>query len=99
VLTEEMRAYAVERDVDADEEFAAWRDDCAAHGRRYRDWEAAWRTRIRNVPKFGAARQARLTMSPAIQRLRQIGERINERARNVGTTRPGAGDLVPAARR
>ncbi len=61
-LTLTMRGYAETHGVTPDAEFAAWRDDCHAHSRRYADWEAAWRTRIRNVPKFAGAR--RNGMSP-----------------------------------
>lgn len=45
-LTKSMRTYAEMHGVVAGAEFAAWRDDCHAHSRRYADWEAAWRTRI-----------------------------------------------------
>lgn len=51
-LTEEMKRFADEEHIDAEREFAAWHDDCLAHDRRYRDWQAAWRARIRNSPKF-----------------------------------------------
>jgi hypothetical protein len=51
-LTDDMREFAKAAEIDPDREFEAWRDDCAAHGRRYVDWVGAWRTRIRNAPKF-----------------------------------------------
>jgi hypothetical protein len=73
-LTPEMREFAVKHGVDADREFEAWRDDCAAHGRRYRDWPAAWRTRIRRVPDFSrtAAISARNPVSPGMANLMRI---------------------------
>jgi len=39
-LNEEMQ-FAARLGIDADAEFEAWRDDCAAHDRRYTDWRAA----------------------------------------------------------
>jgi len=52
-LTDRMRAFAVGEGVaNPEAEFAAWRDDCAAHKRKYSDWDAAWRTRCRNYVKF-----------------------------------------------
>jgi tRNA(Ile)-lysidine synthase TilS/MesJ len=57
VLSDEMRAFAVEYGVDPESEFAAWRDDCAAHDRKYRSWPAAWRNRIRLTLKYGAAKR------------------------------------------
>lgn len=51
-LSEPMKLYATARGVNPATEFAAWHDDCLAHGRKYRDWEAAWRTRINNAPRF-----------------------------------------------
>jgi hypothetical protein len=63
-LTAEMKKYAEAVGVDADAEFEAWRDDCAAHQRRYSDWGAAWRTRIRNVPKF--APRSTAIVKPAV---------------------------------
>ncbi|HLH75920.1 MAG TPA: hypothetical protein VKV28_03835 [Candidatus Binataceae bacterium] len=53
VLSEAMREFAQRLGIEPDEEFAAWRDDCAAHARRYVDWEAAWRNRCRNAVRFG----------------------------------------------
>jgi hypothetical protein len=54
-LTEPMREFARKLGIDAATEFAAWKDDCAAHGREYVDWPAAWRTRCHNAIKFGKA--------------------------------------------
>jgi hypothetical protein len=84
-LSPDMRAYATERGIDANQEFTAWEDDCAAHDRRYCDWEAAWRTRIRNavswgrpaqkVAHTGSVGQAGLRLTPAVAHLMQ---RISE---------------------
>jgi len=52
VLTKTMIDYARSASIDPAKEFIAWKNDCAAHGRKYVDWEAAWRTRIDNAPKF-----------------------------------------------
>lgn len=51
-LTQEMRDYANQQSVEPESEFEAWKDDCAAHNRKYADWSAAWRTRIRNAVKW-----------------------------------------------
>jgi hypothetical protein len=51
-LTEEMKTFAEDKQIDAELEFLAWRDDCVAHDRRYCDWQAAWRGRVRNALKF-----------------------------------------------
>jgi hypothetical protein len=61
VLTADMHAAALKIAselgvvLDVDREFDAWHDDCLAHGRKYTDWAAAWRSRIRGIPKFGAS--------------------------------------------
>jgi len=55
-LTPEMRAYATSREVDPDREFAKWRNDCDAHDRRYRNWPAAWRSRIDHAVDWGTNR-------------------------------------------
>jgi len=61
VLTQDMRRDAIdiasELDItlNVDREFEAWHDDCLAHGRKYTDWPAAWRNRLRGIPKFGAS--------------------------------------------
>lgn len=60
-LTEPMREVAVKAGINPEAEFEAWRDDCAAHGRKYIDWPAAWRTRIRNAPKFAGGAKLALT--------------------------------------
>jgi hypothetical protein len=50
-----MRHFAQGLGINPSAEFAAWKDDCEAHDRRYVDWPAAWRTRCRNAVKFGGA--------------------------------------------
>lgn len=62
-LSEAMGEFARRLGIDAEEEFAAWRDDCAAHARRYVDWEAAWRNRCRNAMRFGRRPPARASPS------------------------------------
>ncbi|HEX4499818.1 MAG TPA: helix-turn-helix domain-containing protein [Scandinavium sp.] len=52
-LTASMVEYAERHGVDAEREFAAWRDYCQAHQSRYCNWEAAWRMRIGNFERFG----------------------------------------------
>jgi hypothetical protein len=81
-LDEEMRQFAVRLGIDPEREFEAWRDDCAAHDRRYADWRAAWRGRCRNAPRFGGGIGARARASPsesamdmALRRLREANER------------------------
>lgn len=66
VLSLEMRQYALARRItDPDAEFEAWKDDCAAHNRCYADWTAAWRTRVRNAPKFaGRYQQSQFDVTP-----------------------------------
>jgi|GEM_PF-4679097 hypothetical protein len=58
-LSGAMREFAQELGINPEEEFLAWRDDCAAHARRYVDWEAAWRNRCRNAVRFGRRLPAR----------------------------------------
>ncbi len=82
-LDEEMRQFAARLGIDAESEFEAWRDDCAAHDRRYADWRAAWRGRCRNALRFGARSMERTRASPggesamevALRRLREASER------------------------
>lgn len=52
-LSAVMAEYATARGIEPVAEFARWRDDCLAHDRRYRDWDAAWRTRIANAVLWG----------------------------------------------
>ena len=59
-LDEGMRHYARDHKIDPEREFEAWRDDCAAHARRYVDWAAAWRTRIRNAVAWARPQQRSL---------------------------------------
>lgn len=51
-LTDDMKAFAYMHNIEPQAEYEAWQDDCAAHGRKYIDWKAAWRTRVRNAVKF-----------------------------------------------
>jgi hypothetical protein len=81
-LEEEMRKFAAGLGIDAHREFEAWRDDCAAHDRRYTDWRAAWRGRCRNALRFapragGAARASpgETAIDLAQRRLREASER------------------------
>jgi hypothetical protein len=82
VLSAEMREFAERLGIDAGAEFEAWRDDCAAHDRRYADWQAAWRGRCRNALRFGRRSEGRSRASPgqtamdvALRRLREASER------------------------
>ena len=101
-LDSEMVKFAHEMDVDPAVEFAAWRDDCAAHDRRYRDWSAAWRTRCRNARKFaGSAARASPTngnaLSPGMANLRRrYDEAIREQGGSNQDSGDGQGQLVPA---
>jgi hypothetical protein len=77
-----MRRFAAEFVIDPEAEFEAWRDDCAAHDRRYSDWHAAWRGRCRNALRFASRGGARPRASPAesamdvaLRRLREASER------------------------
>jgi hypothetical protein len=81
-LDDQMRRFAVALGIDPDAEFEPWRDDCAAHDRRYADWRAAWRGRCRNALRFGGRGGARTRASPAegamevaLRRLREASER------------------------
>ena len=77
-----------EAGIDPAPEFEAWRDDCAAHDRRYANWRAAWRSRCRNALRFAGRTAARMRASPgesamdvALRRLREASER--EKAGNA----------------
>jgi hypothetical protein len=81
-LDEQMCAFARELGIEPVSEFQAWRDDCAAHDRRYADWRAAWRGRCRNAVRFAGRASARARASPgesaiemALRRLREASER------------------------
>lgn len=81
-LDEEMHGFALALGIDPAPEFEAWRDDCAAHDRRYANWRAAWRSRCRNALRFGGRNAARARGSPgesamnvALRRLREASER------------------------
>jgi hypothetical protein len=77
-----MRRFALALGIDPEREFEAWRDDCAAHDRRYANWRAAWRSRCRNALRFAGRTAARARASPAqssmdaaLRRLREASER------------------------
>jgi len=81
-LDDAMGQFALRLGIDPESEFEAWRDDCAAHDRRYADWPAAWRGRCRNALRFAGRAGARPRASPAggaievaLRRLREAGER------------------------
>ena len=79
-LNEEMRRFARGLGIEPEAEFEAWRDDCAAHDRRYADWPAAWRSRCRNALKFarrpaGIAAPGETPIELALRRLREARER------------------------
>jgi hypothetical protein len=81
-LDDEMRRFAAALEIDPEREFEAWRDDCAAHDRRYANWRAAWRSRCRNALRFAGRNAARVRASPAesamdaaLRRLREASER------------------------
>ena len=65
-LTDEMKLYAYNRNIEPLEEFEAWRDSCLANNYQYKDWSAAWRTRIRFAALY-ATRSMRLP-NPAMSR-------------------------------
>jgi hypothetical protein len=78
-LTAKMSDYASERGVDPDTEFEAFHDWALANGRTYVDWEAAWRTRINNVPRFGGARRINgERMSPGMAQLMEAFKEAKE---------------------
>lgn len=79
-LSHSMRLFALRLNLDPDAEFESWRDDCAAHGRRYADWNAAWRGRCRNALRFGRGRAGpaaggSATVEIALRRLREATDR------------------------
>ena len=104
-LTNEMKSFADQEQIDAEREFAAWRDDCVAHDRRYRDWQAAWRARIRNAPRFAGPAMAvqRSTRARAdfgnngmANLAKHLGLSDEPRRQNQAAN-AGQGELVPAA--
>jgi hypothetical protein len=52
-LTDEMKMYAYNKNIEPLEEFEAWKDSCLANNYQYKDWSAAWRTRIRFAALYG----------------------------------------------
>jgi hypothetical protein len=72
-LTEEMFAYAIERGVPQPEaEFAAFRDWCLRQGAVYKDWPAAWRTRVYNYTRFnGGSNGTRSAVTGGVTRAEQ----------------------------
>lgn len=48
-----MRDYALAEGIpNPEREFEEWKDDCLAHNRKYVNWMAAWRNRIRRFHEF-----------------------------------------------
>lgn len=89
-LDEEMRRFAAGLGIDPEAEFEAWRDDCAAHDRRYADWRAAWRGRCRNALRFAGSNRARASpgeaaMQVALRRLREASERERREGEHDGS--------------
>jgi uncharacterized protein YdaU (DUF1376 family) len=92
-LKPEMREYASKRGVlDADREFEAFHDWALAHGRTYKNWEAAWRTRVNNFHKFGGNGNG-TGRSNHLERTRRTLETARELLANVGE---GAHEMLPA---
>jgi hypothetical protein len=54
-LDTDMILFANENGVDAEREFAAFRDHHKAKGTVFKDWVAAWRNWVRNAKKFDRA--------------------------------------------
>lgn len=106
-LTDEMKRFADEEHIDAEREFAAWQDDCLAHDRRYRDWQAAWRARIRNAPRFAGPasttvprRSPRGTADFGNSGMANLANHLglgDEPRRQNQAANAGQGELVPAA--
>jgi hypothetical protein len=57
-LTDDMKAFAYIQGIEPVAEFEAWHDSCLANGYQYKDWSAAWRTRVRNAVKFAPVHRA-----------------------------------------
>jgi hypothetical protein len=100
-LNESMRQFAAALGIDAEAEFDAWRDDCAAHDRRYADWEAAWRGRCRNALRFGGrggtstrASPAEGAMQMALRRLREASQRERSEVADDGGGRQANHDAA-----
>jgi phage replication O-like protein O len=55
-MTEGMKEYAVKNGIDSnkvDAFFEDFHNDCLAHGRTYKDWQAAFRTRVSKAKDYG----------------------------------------------
>lgn len=100
VLLPVMRDDAVANGVpNPEKEFEAWRADCLAHGRKYVNWMAAWKTRIHRYHEFnrGGNSGTRQTESFGERQRRQsteaiggFGENIAAMVREVGRRLPDA---------
>jgi hypothetical protein len=77
-LDEDMRQFALRLGIEPETEFEAWRDDCAAHDRRYADWRAAWRGRCRNAVRFGRRTSEKPRASPAGNAIEVALRRLRE---------------------
>src|SRR6266404_957725 len=67
--------------LDLEAEFEAWHDDCLANAdkRRYSDWPAAWRSRIRLIPKYGAQSSAAPRPEPSARKVQSHAEMLKAR--------------------
>lgn len=100
ILLPVMRDDAVANGVpNPEKEFEAWRADCLAHGRKYVNWMAAWKTRIHRYHEFnrGGNSGTRQTESFGERQRRQsteaiggFGENIAAMVREVGRRLPDA---------
>lgn len=91
-LTEAMRDYALKAhpDMDTAATFAAFTDYHTAKGTVLRDWEAGWRTWVRNAQGFGYARAKRLETTSAPSRKISHTEFLALRKQNgSGAVQPG----------
>ena len=109
-LTPAMREYATSRGIDPDREFEAFHDWAISKSKRYVDWEAGWRTRINNAPRYGGAVIPAARASPAgngpnfgnsgmANLARHLENAANGSRRNGETAHPGQRELVPPADR
>ena len=83
-LTPLLRMYAEERKLDAEQEWENFHDYHLAHGSKFADWAAAFRTWCRNAVKYAAER--------AGHRLWEVG--TGGQVRPIGFTAPKAQPTV-----